>query len=193
MELAWHFLEGGSREQALRYAFLAGDQAESRYAHEEAELRCGTALRLARERGETDTEARLLEKLGRVFTNVARHEKAQAALERAVELYRQMRDQEGEIRCTVQLASVYRATGTADAGATRVRRLLDSLEPDARVEGAAELWIVLETLEYVSGRYQEGLDASRARCAACTDGGGSGRSRSCRNQSRHRAPHAWPA
>ncbi len=160
VELAWHFLEGGSREQALRYAFLAGDQAESRYAHEEAELHYGTALRLARERGETDTEARLLEKLGRVFTNVARHEKAQAALERAVELYRQMRDQEGEIRCTVQLASVYRATGTADAGATRVRRLLDSLEPDARVEGATELWIVLETLEYVSGRYQEGLDAA---------------------------------
>lgn len=159
-ELAWHFLQGGAGEQACRYAALAGDQAEDRFAHREAERHYRVALDLARGKGETALEADILEKLGRVRTNDGRYAEAQMALERAVVLYRQVSDREGEVRVAVQLGSVHRATGTSEAGIARVQALLERLEPGGRARDIAELYIVLETLHFATGRYREGLAAA---------------------------------
>jgi tetratricopeptide (TPR) repeat protein/transcriptional regulator with XRE-family HTH domain len=158
-ELAWHFKQGGNWGKAIRYATLAGDQAEDRYAHREAEGHYSEALELAGELEDVAAEALILERMGRVLTNVGRYDDAKAALDRSTTLYRGIADVEGEVRVTVQLGSVHRATGTSDAGIGQVRALLGRLEPDGRPQDIAELSIVLDTLLYATGRYREALAA----------------------------------
>ncbi len=170
-ELAWHFAQGGMPDRALHYAVLAGDQAENRFAHRESERHYRTALNLAQSNNDPSLKPFILEKLGRVLTNYGRYEDARQLLEEAVPLFRQDADQAGEARVTVQLGSVYRAMGMSDTAIDRVQELLRRLDPDERPGDVAELYIVLETLCYTTGRYQDGLlAAERAAELSCRIG-----------------------
>jgi hypothetical protein len=60
--LAGHCLEAGILDQALPYALLAGDQAETVYAHAEADRAYRLAIDLARESGDQAPEGEALEK-----------------------------------------------------------------------------------------------------------------------------------
>ncbi|HVX29310.1 MAG TPA: AAA family ATPase, partial [Nitrolancea sp.] len=170
-ELAWHFLNGGARDQAWRYALLAGDQDAARYAHQEAVGHYEQGLDLARTDRDAAREAIVLEKLGRVLTNMGRYPEARERLEMAVVRYRQVGDAEGEVRATVQLGSVYRATGTSDAWIAPVRALLARLDRGNPPAGIVELYIVLETLLYALGRYREALEASERAAQLARDAG----------------------
>jgi predicted ATPase/DNA-binding XRE family transcriptional regulator len=170
-ELAWHFLNGGSVEQALRYALLAGDQDEARFAHQEAERHFRSGLDLARQNRDEAHEAVALEKLGHVLTNIGRYDEARALLEQSVTLYRENGDAEGEVRVTVQLGSVYRATGTSDAWITRVEELLTRFDNGRLPSGIVELYIVLETLHCATGRYREGLEAAERAAQLAREAG----------------------
>jgi hypothetical protein len=91
-ELAWHFLEGDDPERALPYATLAGDQAETVFAHREAEQQYQVALELARNSGDTSAKVELLEKLGSVLKNLGWYDDALAILEQAAGVRRELND-----------------------------------------------------------------------------------------------------
>lgn len=174
-ELARHFIQGGAAQRALPYAILAGDRAAAVFAHTEAERHYHTALGLAREIENRPQEAQALEKRGRVLTNLARYEQAREALEQAAHLYRELADQQGEVRTVVQLGSVHRAAGTPDEGIVAAQALLQRLHLRGRAQDMAELGTVLETLYYSTGRYPEGLAVAEraAELAAATGDKGS--------------------
>ncbi len=159
-ELAWHFHRGGNRAKTMCFALIAGDQAEERFAHREAERHYRMAVDAARSVRDVAQEAVILERLGRVLTNYGRYEDAGDALQQARRLYREIDDPAGEVRTVVQLGSVHRAMGTSEIAIPLVHELLDRLDTGARPASVAELNIVLETLCYSTGRYQEGLAAS---------------------------------
>ncbi len=69
-ELARHFLEGRLPARALTYSMLAGDQAESRFAHREAERHYRVALDLTLDSNDAPLKATILEKLGWVRRRV---------------------------------------------------------------------------------------------------------------------------
>ena len=160
-ELAWHYAQGGMPDRALHYSVLAGDQAEKRFAHRESENHYRVALNLAQNNNDPSLKPLILERLGRVLTNYGRYEDARQLLEQAATLFRQVADHAGEARVTVQLGSVYRAMGLSDTAIDRVQDLLGRLDPNERPEEIAELYIVLETLCYTTGRYQVGLHAAQ--------------------------------
>lgn len=159
-ELAWHFREAGERDRALQYSALAGDQSARRYAHAEAESHYQVALDLARQLGDVSLEASVLEKLGWVQTNYGRYTEARIHLEEAASLYSQLGDKRGEARVTVQLGSVHRALGSSEDGISSVRDLLSRLSDDDFPSEVTELNVVLETVCYSTGHYEEGLAAS---------------------------------
>jgi tetratricopeptide (TPR) repeat protein/transcriptional regulator with XRE-family HTH domain len=170
-ELAWHFREAGDLERALQYSVLAGDQSERRFAHREAEQHYRAALNLSRSAPNTGVEAPALEKLGRVLTNLGRYAEAHDALERAGRFFRELGDQEGEARVTVQLAPVQRAIGSPDEGIARIQSVLQRAESHLRPRDTAELYIVLDLLLYSTGRYQEALDAAQRGSAFAQEAG----------------------
>jgi tetratricopeptide (TPR) repeat protein len=159
-ELAHHFLEADDPERALKFSFEAGDQAEELFAHGEAESQYRMALQLAVDRGDAASEARALEKLGRVLTTVGRFDDARGFLERSKRRYSDASDEAGEIRAAVQLGVVHWGAGSMGEGITFIHDLVRRLEDQGRSDEATELYIVLERLFFAAGRYEEGLRAA---------------------------------
>ncbi len=87
-ELAWHFSRGGEPVRALSHAIRAGEQAEAAYAHAESERHLSMALDLARELGDTEREADVLERLAGVLWGAGQMHRKLAVLEAAAELRR---------------------------------------------------------------------------------------------------------
>lgn len=156
-DLAHHFVAAEDTVRALKYSVKAGDQAESLFAHAEAEGHYRAALELAEEGGDAATEAHVLEKLGRVLTERGRYEEAREPLERSMRRYGDASDEPGTIRAAVQLGAVHRSAGSTEEGITVIQELVDRLEKQDRSAEALELYIVLETLFFASRRYEEGL------------------------------------
>jgi tetratricopeptide (TPR) repeat protein len=117
--LAYHFLEARERASALRYATLAGDQAEAIHAHAEAERHYLVATDLARELGDRAGEAQMLEKLGDLLELTSQHDDARAVHERVVAL-----DQAGscDLRRTADLHCKIAQTYSSQ------RRLAEAME-----------------------------------------------------------------
>ena len=159
-DLAHHFIEAKDRPRALTYSVEAGDQAESLFAHSEAEAHYRVALDLARDGDDTATEARVLEKLGRLITNVGRFDEARGLLERSIRRYDEEDDEQGVIRAAVQLGAIHHSAGSAAEGIAMIQALTQRLENDSRPSAAIELHIVLETLFCSAGRHEEGLRAA---------------------------------
>ena len=155
-EIAWHFREADARERALQYAILAGDQAESRYAHLEAVRFYRGALDLVRETEEVQPTAAIIEKIGWVLTNHGSYNEALFEVELSRSMYRNIGDLAGEVRTTVQMGSIYRATGSPDVAIDEVQALLSRVDSDAHPAEVAELNIVLETLCYTTAGFRKG-------------------------------------
>lgn len=160
-ELAWHFLQGDSAEKAIRYSLLACDQAESVFAHAEAERQCWMALELAQETGDLLREAEALEKLGVVLKIVGRYEEAREMLERAARLYHEAEDLEGEGRVVAQIGLLCHLSGAPEEGIGRLRPLVAKLEPRGSSRSLALLYSALIRLFDHTGRQSDQLDASR--------------------------------
>ena len=79
--LAWHLLEAGQTEQGVEYLLLAGDQARSQYAHQEAIDSYLQALDFAKETEDHARAARTLMKLGLTYHNAFRYKESRQAYE----------------------------------------------------------------------------------------------------------------
>lgn len=156
-ELAWHFLEGDDPERALPYVLLAGDQAETVFAHEEAEWHYRTALRVAQEIGNKDGEAEALEKVGRLLTATGRYDEALQILEQALRMYGMVGNLHGETRAAAEIGWTHAERGTPREGLEQIRPLTARLETHERSPHLADLYLSLARLVWDSGSPSEAL------------------------------------
>jgi class 3 adenylate cyclase/tetratricopeptide (TPR) repeat protein len=159
-ELTWHFLQGANAERALAYALEAGTQAESVFAHAEAEWQYRTAAELARELAYPEKEADALEKLGRMLVRVERVDDGLSALESATRIYRSSGDFEAELLGTAMMASAYELKGSPDDGIARIKLLLEESKERNASPGIAVLHSQFALLNLISGRVSVGLAAA---------------------------------
>jgi len=76
-----HLLEAGQTEQGVDYLLLAGDQARSQYAHQEAIDNYLQALDFAKETEDNARSARILMKLGLTYHNAFQYRESRQAYE----------------------------------------------------------------------------------------------------------------
>lgn len=159
-EMAWHFLQGDNEEKAIRYSLLAGDQAESVFAHQEAEQHYRTALELAGETGDATREVEALEKLGVVLRTMGRYDEALELLETAARLQHQAGDLEGEGQVVAQIGVLCNLSGAAEYGISRVRPLVETLETRPPTRSLALLYAALVRLYNFIGSQADQLDTT---------------------------------
>lgn len=152
--VAWHFLEGDDAEEALRYALLAGDQAEEVFANGDAERHYRIALELAEEVGDREREVEALEKLGGIVTILGRYDQALELLERAAALHRDAGDTEKEACAVAQVGHVHFLRQSPEEGIARLQPLVDARDGGPPTFGLASLWSALARL-YVNSREHE--------------------------------------
>lgn len=160
-ELAWHFFQGDDEARAIRYSLLAGDQAESVFAHAEAERHYRSALDLAQETGDAGYALEALEKLGVVLKIVGRYEEARGFLERAAGAYHEDQDLEGQGRVEAQIGLLCQLTGVPEEGIRRLQPLAKRLEQFGPSRSLALLYAALIRLYDHVGRQSAQMDASR--------------------------------
>jgi tetratricopeptide (TPR) repeat protein/transcriptional regulator with XRE-family HTH domain len=161
VELAHHFTLARQPERALHYSLLAGDQAESVFAHAEAERYYRTAGAFAEELENQVREAEALEKLGAVVALTTRFDEALETLEHAARMYHAQGDGQGEGRAAAQLGWVHLLQGSTLEGIARIQPVLTLLEGDSTdivpSHGLAALYVSLLNLLDASNRYAEQL------------------------------------
>jgi tetratricopeptide (TPR) repeat protein len=164
-EISRHFAQGSSPERALPYALLAGEEAEAGFAPGEAERQYRASLDLAEEIGDDPSAAEALERLGGLLTTTVRYDEALVALERASDIHRARKNQEGASRVEARIAHAHFRQGTNDEGAARLSAHLTSLDKPDASEGArramAALYCALARLYIARRRFAESLDAAK--------------------------------
>jgi tetratricopeptide (TPR) repeat protein len=160
-ELVWHFLEAVEPKRALPHMLAAGEQAESVFAHSEAEHQFRMASTLARGVGDGVREAEALENLGGVFRATVRHRDALATLAQAAEIYRATGNLEGEARATAQIGWDHLELHTEEAGIASIQPLLEALEERGPPQVLAELYVALAGLFARTHQHDEALKACR--------------------------------
>jgi transcriptional regulator with XRE-family HTH domain/tetratricopeptide (TPR) repeat protein len=169
-ELAFHFAQAEEHARALPYSLLAGDRAESVYAHAEATDHYRAALAAARELGDPAREAEALEKLGVVNGLLGQKDEAVDLLGRALRSYEAIEDQEGELRALAALLEIQGLYGRqmVDDASERAQAILARIEPadrtlltSQRAAGLAAVYRGLALVYLGSGRYDDLLLAAR--------------------------------
>lgn len=160
-ELAWHFLQGDDVERAIRYSLLAGDQAESVFAHADAERHYRMALELTQETEDNEREARVLEKLGLVLKITGRYEEAREVLERAARTRQALGDLQEQGRVVSHIGLLCQLSGAPEEGILRLQPLVSRLEPLGPSHSLALLYAALVRLFDHTGRQAEQFEASR--------------------------------
>jgi tetratricopeptide (TPR) repeat protein len=149
---------------------LAGDQAEAVHAHAEAEDHYRTAITLARELGDQPHEAEALEKLGAAIHFLARNYESAELLERALDYYRALLDQEAELRTlsTWILAQAEFGREMIDVVVERAQEILARLEPQdeaeltsVRTSRLAAVYRNLAWAYWTSGAYEDSVRIGR--------------------------------
>jgi class 3 adenylate cyclase/tetratricopeptide (TPR) repeat protein len=165
-ELAWHFLRGGDTERALRYAILAGDQAEAVFAHGEAEQHYQTALELAHEVENAgydggSLEATVRERLGGVWKTLGRYAEALDALEASAAAYHDAGALESEGRVAAHIGLIHALTGQPERGIARLEPWAALLEERSPSAGLAQVYAALVRLYNITGRQDDLLVTTR--------------------------------
>lgn len=88
LPLARHYLEAGVKDKAVEYLLIAGDQARSLFAHQEALEHYRQALAFLKESGEIEQAARTSMKLYLVYHNALNFREANLALEESNRLWK---------------------------------------------------------------------------------------------------------
>jgi tetratricopeptide (TPR) repeat protein/transcriptional regulator with XRE-family HTH domain len=162
-DLARHFLESDETWRALPYVIRVGDQAESAYAHHDAEQRYRTALDLARASDDRSSEALSLERLTQSLMNQARFDEAIESADLAGALYQALDDDEGLLRTLYWYGTSFIVKAAPDRGLERLDALRDHFARRAPSPALAHYLATLAQLYFQAGRAQDALDmAERA-------------------------------
>jgi len=160
--LAYHYARGGAHDKAALYAQRAGDRAQEQFAHSAAESYYRDAVDRWDAAGRALDAARAGEKLGALLAKAARFDESFTVLEGVAEAYRRSGDTEGLRRVVARIGDAYAGRGTPEQGIQRLRPLLQQADDDdeAPSPGLIALYIALEGLFFVGGRYNEQLAAT---------------------------------
>jgi len=159
--IAYHYARTEEHGEAAVWLEKAGDRAGGVYANETALSNYQEARRRLEVAGaEQGALARLDEKLGEVLGWAGRYDEALETLERAVEIYREVRDLETMGRVTARIGWTHRWRGTPQEGIERIQPMLDLLAWSGPSQGLASLYLALAYLHMGSGRYRECLEAA---------------------------------
>jgi tetratricopeptide (TPR) repeat protein len=126
-ELAWHFAEGDEPAQALPYALQAGEQAETVFAHMEAEQHFRRAVELARACGDRPRQAKALEQLADVLWATGNFQEMPALLDAAAAIHRQARNLDQFAWDIAAATRPYAILGQSDVAFARLQQLLETL------------------------------------------------------------------
>ena len=164
--LAFHYIRGAEKDQAVVHLERAGDQAWNLRASAAAEACYRDALNQLPAQGRADARARILEKLGELFMGCGRYADAIGALEEAAANFKRVGDRDGEGRAVAQIGWAHVRGGTGELGLTRVEPLLipaalEALKPATQ----AELWRAHAILLFGQNRYSEQLISARRAAA----------------------------
>jgi serine phosphatase RsbU (regulator of sigma subunit) len=157
--LAQHFREAGEGERSLSYFLIAGDEALSAYANQEAEILYRSALDLS---CCTDTEnAWLFSGLGEALYRQSRLEEALEVFWKGIEIYKVSGDSDGIARLYARVGRVEWYVGDRPEG---LRICLEGLElvkdaPDSR--GKATLMHETARAYYFNGMSDKALPLCR--------------------------------
>jgi class 3 adenylate cyclase/tetratricopeptide (TPR) repeat protein len=159
--IAYHYARTEEQREAVTWLERAGDRAAGVYANE-------TAIgyyREARKRlemlsAEPTVLARVDEKLGLTLYSVGHYDQALEALERAVKVYRQVRDLETAGRTMALIGRVHRYRGTPEEGLARLQPMVEMLAWSGPSKGLAALHIALARLHFLRGNYRQSLEES---------------------------------
>jgi class 3 adenylate cyclase len=127
-ELAWHFEEGDDVDRALPYAILAGDEARTAFAHEEAERQYTVALDLARQMGDVARENEILERRGRLSLDSFKGKAAVVDYEQLLARARLAGDRAQEIQILLGLARAVYIIALDETNADAASRCRDLYE-----------------------------------------------------------------
>jgi tetratricopeptide (TPR) repeat protein len=162
--IAYHYARTTEHGEAAAWLERAGDRASGIYAMDTAIANYQEArARQEMVGGAPAVLARLDEKLGEAFVNVARSDDAIPVLERSVEAYRGVRDLEGAGRSASLLGGALGSAGRAAEGLTRIEPMVELLSWSGPSSALASLHITRSRIFQVLGRYEEMLaEAERA-------------------------------
>ncbi|HEX8917549.1 MAG TPA: AAA family ATPase, partial [Chloroflexota bacterium] len=156
-EVAWHYLQAGAEEQALRWSLRAGDASEAIFAHDEAEGHYRTALTLATDLGDRVAEAAALEKLGETLITMSRQVEALPLEERAVALYQSLGDEPGEGRAATRVAWAHSGLGSFEESLKSLQAAIAKLESHGPSQILAEMYSTYVYQLQATGRFEEAL------------------------------------
>ena len=163
--LAFHFDLSDDADRAIRYLERAGDAALKRFAHAAAADFYTGALDWIEQTGDRPDAAGIGEKLGIALHRSGRYDGAIAALERALDGFRSVGDEEGINRATGRLAEAHFQRGTGHEALDQVTRRVedDILErKDGGSAGALTLREGLVRLLYGQGSFSHLLTMGRS-------------------------------
>ena len=159
--IAYHYAKTDEHAEAVSWLERAGDRAAGVYATESATSHYReTIRRLGELGGDALAVARVEEKLGTAIFWAGRYGEALEALGRAVETYRERRDQEGAGRVTALMGWVHRVRGTPEEGIGLVQRMLNLPSWSGPSQAFASLHLALASLCFLVGRYREMLSSA---------------------------------
>jgi tetratricopeptide (TPR) repeat protein/transcriptional regulator with XRE-family HTH domain len=166
-EIALHLVEADAGERALPYCLMAGQQAHSIFAPSEAEWQYRTALELAREIGDLESEREALEGLGKALFALARFEETIEVLGPLAEMCRLAGDSDGEARVEARIARAHIEAQRKTEGIARAAAVAQRL--DGRPSpGLARLYSTLSWLYSVDGDWP-GVLAAGERAVAIAE------------------------
>jgi tetratricopeptide (TPR) repeat protein len=145
-ELAGHLLAAGETQRALPFILQAGDDAETLYAHGDAERHYRAAVTIASELGDTRRLAEAQEKLGGVETLVTRFEDALEAYRGAARAYAALSDTLAERRMIARMAHTLESLGNMEQGKALLLPLLETIPSDEPLSTVAEMYWTLAWL-----------------------------------------------
>ena len=167
--LSLHYLEGQRHAEAWRYAKIAAERAEAKYALADARGFYRRALRAARSL--SDVEARELagvhEALGDASDRIGLYEEAAVAFKTARRLRSDDPVQEAKLR--LKEAWIHERVGGYTASfraARRGLRLLEGLESDEAVAERARLSAWCGSVRLSQGKYREAIEWCRRAVSA---------------------------
>jgi transcriptional regulator with XRE-family HTH domain len=156
--LAYHYLQAGLPEQAIRYQEQAGDRAAAMYAHAEAEHAYRQLGDVLNRLGRSAEAAQAQEKLAAVLMAQVHYTEALAALAQARTAYQATQDLAGQARVVAMMGYLHGCLGATEEG---IVLLQPWLEPPyvsmLSAQSRGLLSMHFSELLRTSGRFEDAL------------------------------------
>jgi len=153
-ELAYHFLEGGSKDKALDYFLKAGEKAQKTYAHGEASSYLQHALELLEEKEvRLEEKVSMIERLGDLKAWMGQIAACMELWNRSLTLRSQLGDEKGVAKLHAKMAyRLWNFVGDKEKASEHHRMALEILEKRHESLELAKLYQDISNMIWRSGR-----------------------------------------